>query len=83
MGWKGGHSVVTLELGVSRGGSAEMWRKKSTGLITEVKHSMVTMICLLERWILGVIWLAEAREAGACPGDLSPPVLPSETRERL
>lgn len=63
--------------GVSHGGPAEMGWKKSTVLITEVKHSVITVICLLKRWILGVIWLAEARQAGACPGDLSHSVLPS------
>lgn len=62
MGWKDGHSVVTLGLGANHGGPAEMWWKKRTGLITEVKHSMVIMVCLLKRCVLGVFWLAEARE---------------------
>lgn len=82
MGRKGGDSVVTLGLRVSHGGPAEIWGRKSTGLIAELKHSMVTIKCLLKRWILGVIWLTEAREAGACPGDLSPPVLPSRDMGR-
>lgn len=82
MGRKGGDSVVTLGLRVSRGGPAGIWGKKSTGLIAELKHSVVTMKRLLKRWILGVIWLTEAREAGACPGDLSPPVLPSRDMGR-
>lgn len=83
MGWKGcGHPVVTLGLKVSHGGSAEMWRKKNTGLITEVRYSVFTTKCSLKRWVLGVISLAEAREAEACPGDLSPPVLPSRDMGR-
>lgn len=73
-----GHPGAQAELW----GAAEMWRKKTTGFITEVKHSVVTTKCLLKRWILGDIWLAEARETETCPGDPNPPVLPSRDMGR-
>lgn len=63
--------------GASRDGVEEEHRLDHRG-----KTLVITVLYLLKRWILGVIWLAEARQAGACPGDLSHSVLPSRDVRR-
>lgn len=75
-----GHPGAQGELwGASRDVEEEEHRLDHRGKTLHGYHEMLAEKMDINK---GVIWLAEAMEAGACPGDFSPPVLPSRDMGR-
>lgn len=77
MGWEGGDSVLTAQSELwraSRDVEEEQHRLDHRGKALHGYHEMLAEKMDINK---GVTWLAEAREARACPVDFSSPVLPS------